>query len=548
MQCLKKDAPVDVVAGLRLIEERADACFQSLEILKMPSNVAAWALLVGGIKLVEKEIAAHGDNTPELTATLLNVSRIIPVAMRWVVEHGRRASKIAARRWSDRLDAQVEQALSTAHHYGAFLSCFPMWHKNRYVAELISPTLVRFTAFGTAKDRQVSAYLKSIRPKEGTYAGQRAKKVEQTPRVQQLFSNVFQDCKKAGLMRFEYADPWELWLELLPEYSTRVGALVRRADSLSLGDYKLGDFKRFYAALLAICAAHEFLCFTWERNHGLYPSDSAVLIRPVARWTALLSELSGVPSLTCQNVLRDLTFDSARSLDLHIHPFVPLGYPATHLAVAPQFPLHSRLDENILRVCSMVRRDVFDAASLEKEAEILAALRGVCARYSPQGPISLPKPNPDIDFLLSEESSSTVVIAEVKWIRKTGRPVEHMDRDADVLKGMKQLRQIRDFLNGNPTHLRAVGKLPKGLNEYKNIYYLLIARDHWLWIEPTNDTAIVEFDALSAAMSRCDGLQSTINNLLKYEWLPVEGRDFHVQYDRGIVNGVSLESEVFYSL
>jgi hypothetical protein len=35
----------------------------------------------------------------------------------------------------------------------------------------------------------------------------------------------------------------------------------------------------FYAAFLAICAAHEFLCYEWERNCGLYPLDSAVMVR-----------------------------------------------------------------------------------------------------------------------------------------------------------------------------------------------------------------------------------------------------------------------------
>ena len=34
--------------------------------------------------------------------------------------------------------------------------------------------------------------------------------------------------------------------------------------------------------------------------------------------------------------------------------------------------------------------------------------------------------------------------------------------------------------------------------------------------------------------------------LLGYEWLPVEGRDFRVQFDRAIANGAAIESEVFY--
>jgi len=547
MSYLKKDAPSELVEAVRNIEERADGCFSSLTILRTHANVALWALLVGGIKLVEQEIAARGDNTPHLDATLINISRFVPVAMKWSIEHGRRASKLATRRWTPSLVAKVDEALSRAHNYDVFLTCLPMWHKHRDAAELITSTLVRFTAPGGTRNRQVSAYQKGVRPKEGVYKGQRAKKQDQTPRTQELFQKVFEVCRKTGMLRFEYDDPWELWLELLPEYQARVAAIVRRSDALSLGNYTLSDFKQFYAAFLAVCATHEFLCFAWHKNYRLYPFDSAVLIRTAPSWAAILSNLSGVSSGKCQTIVRDLTFDFSRSLNLHIHPFVPLDSSMMSLALAPQFPLHSRPDENILRVCSTLRPEAFDATSLEKEPEILAALRKVCAQYCPQGPIPLPRPNPDIDLLLADESSSTLVIAELKWIRKPTRPVELTDRDADVLKGIKQLEQVQQFLIENPNHLTSLGKLPKETVEYEHVYYMLVARDHWLWVEPANDMAIVEFDAFSAALTRSESLYSAITDLLKYEWLPIERRDFTVQYDKVTVNGVSIESEVFYS-
>jgi hypothetical protein len=298
---------------------------------------------------------------------------------------------------------------------------------------------------------------------------------------------------------------------------------------------------------LAVCAAHEFLCFAWQKNYGLYPFNSAVLVWPYRRWGAILSNLSGLSFEKCRDMIGDLTFDFTRSIDLHIHPFVALDPLAMNLALAPQFPLHSRPDENILRVCSILRPDVFDLTSLEKEPEFRKTLHEICGRYSPQGPINLPKPNPDIDLLLSDDSSSTLVIAELKWIRKTTRPVEFIERDAEVLKGINQLGKIRKFLNENPNHLASIGKLPKSMSEYKHIFYVLIARDHWVWVEP-EDVAIFEFDVLAAAIKKSDNLYSVMSDLLRYEWLPVEGRDFRVQYDTATVNGVSIQSEVFYTI
>jgi len=109
----------------------------------------------------------------------------------------------------------------------------------------------------------------------------------------------------------------------------------------------------------------------------------------------------------------------------------------------------------------MLRPTVFSTTSLEKEPEILASLRKAFSHYAVEGAISLPKPKPDIDFLVRDDSSSTLVIAELKWVRKTGRPVEFTDRDGDVLKGVGQLEQIKRFLIDNPHHLSSLIKLPR---------------------------------------------------------------------------------------
>ena len=166
--------------------------------------------------------------------------------------------------------------------------------------------------------------------------------------------------------RVRYSEPWALWRELLPEYRGRVSAATRRAGDLSLGEYRLDEFNEFYAALVTICAAHDFLCFQWGRHCGTYPMESAVMVRPAAGWAEVLSELSGVGCESCHVMLSDLTFSVTRSVDLHVYPLVPLDEENETLALAPPFPLHGRHDENILRVCSQRRPLVYDVTSRAK--------------------------------------------------------------------------------------------------------------------------------------------------------------------------------------
>ncbi|MEP7303923.1 MAG: hypothetical protein ABJA98_00260 [Acidobacteriota bacterium] len=56
------------------------------------------------------------------------------------------------------------------------------------------------------------------------------------------------------------------------------------------------------------------------------------------------------------------------------------------------------------------------------------------------------------------------------------------------------------------------------------------------------------FDAFTEALRAPGTLGENVQTLLAYEWLPVEGREFYVQFDTATVNGVSIESPVFYPI
>jgi hypothetical protein len=171
------------------------------------------------------------------------------------------------------------------------------------------------------------------------------------------------------------------------------------------------------------------------------------MVRSKASWVSIISELCCVVPDKCTGVIDDLTFVLGRSLDLHVYPFVPLqDSSGPVLAVAPQFPLHSRPDENILRVVSTLRSGIFNQTSNEKEGEALADLATRLPNRKLLGPIMMPKPVPDIDLLIADEPSSTVVLAELKWMRKSLRSIEIPDKDARFSTGSPSFRRFEHIL------------------------------------------------------------------------------------------------------
>jgi len=85
MHYLKADAPTDVVEFLGRAEAQADECWRSLDLRYYPSGVAIWAALTGGIRIVEREQAACGSNTPHFDMMLGNLSRLVAVAVKWAI-------------------------------------------------------------------------------------------------------------------------------------------------------------------------------------------------------------------------------------------------------------------------------------------------------------------------------------------------------------------------------------------------------------------------------------------------------------------------------
>src|ERR1700693_4701649 len=152
MSCLKKDATPEMVAAVQSIENRADECYKPLTILQLPANDAIWALLAGGIQMIEQEVTDWSQDSPYLSAALQNVSRLVPIALKWAVLYGNPCSAKTATFWSQELGAMVNQALTVSSLYSHFETCFPMWHRSRYLADLMSQNVVRFTALGGVRD------------------------------------------------------------------------------------------------------------------------------------------------------------------------------------------------------------------------------------------------------------------------------------------------------------------------------------------------------------------------------------------------------------
>jgi hypothetical protein len=544
---LKSEACDEFKASVQRIEDTADLCYKTLTLLNQPKELASWALLARSVLRIEEVIQEKGFGTQSHSIAIQNLGRWSAQVLAWVSLRGN-AEFVGkgSLRWSPTLAEPVDSALAAAAGYDAFTSSFPLWHKSVLWAELVEPNCVRLSAEDSDKRRQVRAHQQGICPPglRPTVGSSLSLSPSVDQEVKQRTANLVQNAS-GDLLSFSYGKPKNLWKQLYVEYFNLLGTLFRRQDDLRIGTYTLKEFRGMYSALLALCGVHDLACAWRGQMMGQYPINSAVMVFSRKEWITRVQDIASLPQSVVEDVVSDLTFGVTKTLDLFVHPFVPLSKDSEILGLVPQFPLKSRPDENIIRVCSYLRPTLHDALTESKEEEMRNELQ-VRARKGLKlgGPRPLPGSR-DIDLIVEDASDSTLLIAELKWLRKTIRPTEHTSRQEEFLHAVEQVRAIKTFLQANPRYLLDAGEISKSLDDYKKVYFGIVARDYFVWLDPS-EFPVIDYDQLLRVIGEPRRLQDAMEELLTFDWLPVQGRDFKVNYDRGTANGVSVETEVNY--
>lgn len=407
-------------------------------------------------------------------------------------------------------------------------------------AEIFEPNGVAFFSSGDRMERRVSAYQKGMGPGNAP-----APSVPRVPDMEVLILEALKTIRN-GALEIRYPQPVRLLRVLNETYQDRLAGAFRRYEGIPLGGFSLREFRAVYASLTAIASAHEHLSFRWSLGRR-YPLESIVLNHTRQQWVDSLSGLSGIAADTVDAIISDMTLGASRLLDLMVHPFVALDDDGRRLGVLPHFVLASNAEENILRTCSNIRPRFYNAASVLKEAEMREELDYVISPFRLAGPAKLRGDLPDIDLLVEDVETSTVAICELKWGRKPYSVIEHLSRNAELVKGTRQLQVIQTFLSEHTDFLRERGLLGRNLAEYRRVEYLLVARDHMKWIPPDGQRAIVSFNPFKSMLEKAN-LAAGLDQILSYDWLPVEGKDFRVEFKDDTVNGVTMRSESFFPM
>ena len=79
---LKCDAPPEFIYETDRLERQSNECYQGVELLKCPQNLACWAALTRFIEIIESTIGEYGRFSPQMEADRCQVRFFLPTKCR----------------------------------------------------------------------------------------------------------------------------------------------------------------------------------------------------------------------------------------------------------------------------------------------------------------------------------------------------------------------------------------------------------------------------------------------------------------------------------
>lgn len=531
---IKKHATEDFIAKIQALEDLSDKCFEHLDLIKHPWNLGVWLSLSHSIKMIHGAELKFPFSGERHVRAIQNVGSLAQHMIDWCVSHGSHPdlplSRFRATRssWED-----VQRAFEVALNYDEFCRIFPRWHRDLEAAELVSDDEIRFTHVLSGLPRRIWAYQSNMRPPGGEANSTYELNYR---RLEQLASEI------DGTVRRRHREIkvdrlGDLRLAAFQAYidnPTPIVHMFRRNSEVNVGGYTLGDFQLFYTALIALMATHEHLCAVWKNDPSKIPFISTVLIHSPSEWVRLIRSLTNQSREIVDTIIADLTYGAIRKRNPMLSPFIPVNTAQTQLAVAFPYVLASAAEDNVLRVCSHLKPNIFNLTTNTKEHEMRRALReSATEELDVLGPVHLSEKLPDVDVILENRKAGIVVIAEAKWLATR--------QEGELLKGVSQCKKIRDFLKTNDDFLFRRKQLSRRLSEFRKVVFCVIARDSLIYNDP-KDMPVFAFDAVLQAL-KMENTDAGIDFLMSFDWLPREGRDFKMGRNVAKVPGVTISYE-----
>ncbi len=279
--------------------------------------------------------------------------------------------------------------------------------------------------------------------------------------------------------------------------------------------------------------------------------ENLCIVTNLSKLAAELNLICQVELQDCKNFIKALTFgDHTKRPDPALQPLIPINEDLLLLGCLNI--ITSRQDRNLLALHARILSDSFNRQSSEfevvmtKKLEDIAKQRKLLYRCN----IKIPgkKDAGDLDFVIFDERSKTILICELRWLLKPGDPREIVNKAKACIEKISKIKRKTEAATIKAENLIKIN-LEKNVDASEWSILGIIVVDGYSGVESSNSNfPIIPRQIFSTALrsfTRMDRLHAWAKSL---SWLPTEGTHFAVTPLTMKFDSTTVEQKGFHIL
>lgn len=220
------------------------------------------------------------------------------------------------------------------------------------------------------------------------------------------------------------------------------------------------------------------------------------------------------------------------SPDQALQPLIPLG--AKRFGIPVIGWLSSNIERNLLSLQARLESRVFDARSGMFERQMTDSLLPSLTKKWPlvvaNRTFALAGVKEEFDVLICEPETATLLVLELRWMLPPADPREVQNKKKACYEKTDQAARKATIVSGNlPTLLRTAFDLRVTSNEAWMVQAIVVIRGFGGALSQRPSVPVIPDWVFEAGVVASDSLRHLAEWSKSLAWLPVEGRDFHVQ-------------------
>ena len=508
---------MEVTDNIDDVERRIDEAYRSCHLLRYERSLGLWYLFA---EVDRQTLNALGSDTTsqQFGAFVDNAIWDLNHAVSWIYHASPPGNQIPPPLDSAAF-GHANDLLRLANSYSRCSTIFPLWRRG----------LVRIDVTG----RQLKAEHALLENPRYEAYNRLSSIVEVSPEHNERF-----ELLKAKLEARvqDGARPFGSVLE--PSLLRECHSLVQAAPAPSyllpewdFSSYSIRDFRSVTNWLSAIVRLVEV-----EKSFRLTSGDTrSTVIGPYlitrSQLVRTIQDMSGLARHTVKAVVRRLEYGRSPSIrypDPALQPLVPVT--SQLLALTLPLVVYTSIERNHAVLLNMLpeERARYEALSQEKEAAMYERIVSILGgRYAPRRFRIPGRPDlPDLDLVLTDTVSRTIVVCELKWFIGPAEIRQTVARSEELSKGISQVKKLLGELRANRAAQAAL--LNHGTAD---MIAGCVVSANWIGLADVQDpeVPIISEKHFLSAVKDLGSLPSVVRWLQERRYLPREGVDFAVR-------------------